>query len=232
MIPKTRSGSRSKLAAYKDTRTKTSAKTNWSITERHESWHCRASSVEPPSLSWFILVCFHSMRFCQITDAKLCLSRERLDTQKMICPVCEAVIPSFNPDTNRPFNKAIKVHNAGKRHQRSLKTGRTPTELAYVERDGLRCLVYKWSLRNFELADTRGRELALALGVLATRLRAKYGDVDSARRAWAKETLSVLADARLEEALLASTSAILAPRRMAEVLGQEYELLRLIRLYL
>jgi hypothetical protein len=142
----------------------------------------------------------------------------------MICPVCEAVIHSFNPDTNRPFNKAIKVHNAGKRHQRSLKTGRTPTELAYVEKNRLR--------RNAELADTRGRELALALGVLATRLRAEYGDVDSARRACAKETLSVLADARLEEALLAPTSAMIAPRRMVEVLGQEYELLRLIRLYL
>jgi hypothetical protein len=154
----------------------------------------------------------------------------------MICDVCDVKIPSFNPETLRPYNAAVKAHNRSKRHQRCLRLGGTPSELAERERKMLEDKRERERARVRALEDFPSRLLALALGIVATRVRSAYGDFESARRAWTVEAqvkLLTLDDAKFEMDLLQSASAVWSRRRITDILnGSDYELLRLLSAHL
>jgi hypothetical protein len=88
------------------------------------------------------------------------------------------------------------------------------------------------SLREVLLAEARQTRHALALGVVATRLRASHGSVEEARAAWASAAdaqLQKLDAPWLERALRRSAAEALARREIGAILsGHDHELLRLL----
>lgn len=141
------------------------------------------------------------------------------------CAVCKCTLP-VNRD-GRVTKAVQKRHDEGAMHKAELNS------LDYMQMGEWRPT--QRQLRQHEREYTQPRRaarLAIALGVLATRLRARHGSMEGARESWAEaaeETLRVLQPAALRSELEGPAARALAQHAMrALVAGENHELLRLL----
>ena len=103
----------------------------------------------------------------------------------MICAVCDVLISSFpNPATGVPYVAAVKQHNAGKWHKKCSQLCLTRKELESWHAEQIKCRSAEKLAHEQALRDVNGRRQALAIGILATRVRAAHGNLENARRVW------------------------------------------------
>jgi len=142
------------------------------------------------------------------------------------CSVCYCQLPlNRSGHVERATRKA---HNQGAKHQAQLSARARDEEEARL-REHRRWLA---ALHAEQLQKRRERRLAITLGVLATRLRARHGSMEEARGAWAEAAAAALASVELPELRLklhGPTEETLAWREMHAIVAiEDHQLLRFL----
>jgi len=146
-----------------------------------------------------------------------------LDTR---CSVCCCKLPlNRHGHVERATRKA---HNQGAKHQ---------AQLSAIAREKIEASERRYAQFCAEQAAARKqarqeRRLAVALGVLATRLRARHGSMEAARAAWAEAADATLQSVELPELRLklhGPTEETLAWREMQTIVAvEDHQLLRFL----
>lgn len=142
------------------------------------------------------------------------------------CSVCQCDLP-INRSGHVP-RETRRDHNNGSKHQTNLNHIRRREEEELKARN--QRALSEWRAERLEVQ--RQRRLAVVLGVLATRLRARYGSMDDARIAWAEQAdskLATLQPTELRLTLRDPARQTLAWHEMREIVTiQDYEMIRML----